>query len=82
MKTVQTVQTEFFVNTFVKYLSSWYLANLVTHSPRLKVNFEETITVKSYFSCSLSSLLDFRVVLEPFRLFYSIILFAKCHFSK
>ena len=39
----------------------------VTHSQRLKLNFEENKTAKSYFSCSLSSLLGFWVVLEPFR---------------
>ena len=39
----------------------------VTHSQRLKMNFEENKTAKSYFSCSLSSLLGFWVVLEPFQ---------------
>ena len=34
-----------------------------------KINFEETKTVQSYFSYSLSSLLGFWVVLEPFRFF-------------
>ena len=34
------------------------------------MNFEETKTVKSYFSCSLSSLLGFWVVLEPFRFLF------------
>ena len=53
---------------------------------RLKMNFEETKTVKPYFSSSLSSLLGFWVVLEPFRVFFfrfffSIFLFAKCHFA-
>ena len=38
----------------------------VTHSQGLKMNFEENKTVKSYFSCSLLSLLGFWVVLEPF----------------
>ena len=40
----------------------WYLENPVIHSPRLQMNFEETKTVKSYFSSSLSSLLGFWVV--------------------
>ena len=79
---VQTVQTELFINTFVKYV--FYLVGNPGNpiSPGLKINFEETIIVKSYFSCSLSSLLDFWVVLEPFRSFSSIFLFAKCHFAK
>ena len=34
------------------------------------MHFEETKTVKSYFSCSLSSLLGFWVVLEPFGVFF------------
>ena len=38
----------------------------VTHSQRLKTNIEENKSVKSYFTCSLSSLLGFWVVLEPF----------------
>ena len=59
----------------------WHLANLVTHSPRLKINFEETITVKSYFRCSLSSLLDFWVLLEPFRVFFFRSSCSPCHGS-
>ena len=40
----------------------------VAHSQRLKMNIEQNKTVRSYFTCSLSSLLGFWVVLEPFRL--------------
>ena len=39
------------------------------HSQKLKMNIEETKTVKSYISCLLSSLLSFWVVLELFRFF-------------
>ena len=42
------------------------------------MNFEETKTVKSYFSSSLSSLLGFWVVKS---FFLSIFLFAKCLFA-
>ena len=41
----------------------------VTHPQRLEMNFEENETAKSYFSCSLSSLLGFWVALQPFRVF-------------
>ena len=40
------------------------------HSQRLKINIEENKTFKSYFTCSLSSLLGFWVVLELFRFYY------------
>ena len=54
------------------YFAKWHLANPVAHSP-LKVNFEETKTVKSYFSCSLFSLLGYWVVLEPLRAFIDLL---------
>ena len=38
----------------------------VTQSQRVKTNIKEYKTVKSYVTCSLSSLLGFWVVLEPF----------------
>ena len=43
----------------------------VTHSERLKMDIKENKTVKSHFTCSLSSLLGFWVVLESFRFFSS-----------
>ena len=43
----------------------------VTHSQRIKRNIEENKTVKPHFSCSLSSLLGFWVVLEVIRFFFS-----------
>ena len=42
----------------------------VTHSQRLKMNFEESTTVKSHFNCLSSSLLGFWVVWELFRGFF------------
>ena len=45
----------------------------VSYSPRLKMTFEETKTFKSYFSCPLSSLLCFWVVLEFQGFFYLLI---------
>ena len=42
----------------------------VTHSQRLKMNFEESTTVKSHFNCLSSSLLGFWVVWEPFLVFF------------
>ena len=58
----------------------WHLENPATHSPRLKMNFEETKTVKSLFSSSLSSLLGFWVVLELFRVFFSDLLVRQVPF--
>ena len=58
----------------------WHLENPATHSPRLQMNFEETKTVKSLFSYSLSSLLGFWVVLELFRLFFSDLLVRQVQF--
>ena len=49
----------------------------VTHSQKLKMNFEGNKTVKSYFTCSLSSLLGFWVVLEPFQGFFDVSLIEK-----
>ena len=46
----------------------------VTHY-RLKTNIEGNKTDMSHFSCSLSSLLGFWVVLEPFRVFFFFFLF-------
>lgn len=43
---------------------SEYSGAQVIHSPGLKMNFEENKTAKSCFSCSLSPLLGFWVVLE------------------
>ena len=42
----------------------------VTHPKRLKMDIKENKTVKSHFTCSLSSLLGFWVVLEPFQVFF------------
>ena len=44
--------------------TSAFMKPQVTHSPGLKMNFEESETAKLYFSRSLSSLLGFWVVLE------------------
>ena len=49
----------------------------VTHSQKLKMNFEGNKTVKSYFTCSLSSLLGFWVVLEPFQGFFDVFSYRK-----